>query len=151
MKTYKSTLPELSLKYKSGEFKRIKCETSNDVYCVVKEMYDQDTIEYNESVILLFLNCANNTIGWSRHTTGGTAQTIVDVKMILTESLLCGASGLIISHNHPSGQLYASEQDKQITKKLKIGCDAIGIKLLDHIIVGGDKSGYYSFSDEGLL
>lgn len=151
MKTYKSPLPEITLKYKSGEFKKTKITMSIDIVEVVKNLFDADTIEYNESFIVLFLNGANNTVGWTKHSSGGTAQTVVDVKIILTEALLCGASSIAVSHNHPSGQLYPSREDECVTRRIKTGCDAIGIRFLDHIIIAGDNTGYYSFADEGKI
>lgn len=151
MKTYKSPMPEISLKYKTGQFKKVQILCSQDLFEVFKEMYDQDTIEYSESMIVIYLNNANNTIGWTRHTSGGTVHTVVDPKMILTEALLCGAAGIAVSHNHPSGNLKASEPDKKVNEKVKKDCEALDIRFLDHIIVAGDKSGYYSFCDDGQL
>ena len=151
MKTYKSSMPELSIKYKSSGLKKVKLKSSEDAFTVLKEMYDSDTLEYSESTIIIFLNRANNTIGWTRHTSGGMASTVVDVKMILAEALLCGASGIMFSHNHPSGQLFPSTDDTKMTNRLLEACKALDIGFIDHIIVSGDLSGYYSFADEGKI
>ena len=150
MKTYKSNLPEIILKYKKGDTKKVKITSSQDCYNVFMEFYDQDTIELNESVIILYLNGGNNTIGWQKHSSGGMTQTVIDIRLIMTTALQCGASSLILSHNHPSGQLKASPEDENITKRVKQACEALSIKLLDHIIVT-PESGYYSFSDEGKI
>ena len=144
-------MPEISLKYKKSDIKKVKVTTAVDLFEVLKEMYDRDTVEYNESSIVIFLDSANKTIGWTRHTSGGMAHTIVDPKMILAEALLCGAMSVVFSHNHPSCQLSASREDEKITQRLKYGCEVIGIRLLDHIIVAGDFSGYYSFLEEGKI
>ena len=151
MKTYKSNMPELSIKYKSSGLKKVQIKSSNDAFIVLKEMYDADTLEYSESTIIIFLNQANNTIGWTRHTSGGMASTVVDVKIVLAEALLCGAAAIMFSHNHPSGQLFASSEDIKMTNKLSEACRTIDIRFLDHIIVAGDLSGYYSFADEGKI
>lgn len=151
MKSYKDILPELQLKYVNGTFKKYKVNSSKDSFDILKEMYDQDTIEYNESVIVIFFDTGNRSIGWTRHSSGGTAHSVVDQKMILTEALLCGAASLILSHNHPSGEMRPSSQDTSVTHKLKDACNAIGLRLLDHIIVSGDKTSYYSFVDEGII
>jgi DNA repair protein RadC len=74
---------------------------------------------------------------------------VVDVRLICREALEQHSSGIIIAHNHPSGQLLPSEQDKQITRKLKEGLKLFDISLLDHLIIGDQR--YLSFSDEGLL
>lgn len=150
MKTYKSILPEIKLQYKKGEFYKRKISSSYDLYEVMKDMFNADTIEYNEEVIVLFLNSANTTIGWMKHSSGGTANTTVDIKMILATSLQCGAYSVCIAHNHPSGQKSASREDDNVTNKLKFGCDAVGIRLLDHLIMC-NENGYYSFSDEGKI
>lgn len=150
-KLYKNILPELQLKYIKGDFKKFKVESSTDVFNIIKEMYDADTIEYNESVLLIYFDGSNKSIGWTKHTSGGTASCIVDNKMIMSEALLCGAASFIISHNHPSGTLIPSTQDNKITTRLKQAAEVMGLRFLDHIIIAGDKSGYYSYADEGTL
>jgi DNA repair protein RadC len=149
MKTYQSPMPEITLKYKKGETKKVKIASSMDSYKLFMEFYDQDTIEVNESVIILYLNAANNTIGWQKHSSGGMTQTVIDIRMIMVTALQCGASSIILSHNHPSGTLRASEEDKTITRRVKEAGKTLCINLLDHIIVTPDS--YYSFSDEGML
>ena len=76
-------------------------------------------------------------------------QTVIDIRMIMVTALQCGASSIILSHNHPSGTLRASEEDKTITRRVKEAGKTLCINLLDHIIVTPDS--YYSFSDEGML
>ncbi len=116
---------------------------------MLQEMYDADTLEYTESFVVIYLNRANNSIGWQRMSSGGTAGTIIDVKVLMTTALKCNAHGLILSHNHPSGNLRPSEQDLAVTKKLVKAGELLEIKILDHIIV--TASGYYSFQDEGVI
>jgi len=151
MKTYKSKLPELQLKYKSGDFYRVKISESKDVASFLRKLFDSDSIEYTEETIVVYLNQANNTIGFEKHSKGGTTSTVVDVKPILSTALLSGASSIIFSHNHPSGNMNPSQEDIKMTSRLKIACEAIGIKLLDHIIVSGSDNKHYSFADEGKL
>lgn len=149
MKTYIEKIPEITLKYKSGDEFKSKISSSQDAFNVFMKFYDTDVFELTESVIVLFLNGANNTVGWQKHSQGGTNQTVVDVKLILTTALKCGAISLMLSHNHPSGQLRPSFEDENITKRLKEGCNYLGLKFLDHIIC--TTGGYYSFADEGKL
>ena len=144
-------LPELELKYKSGTVKKIKISSTDDGANMFRQLFNEDTIEYREEFIVLYLNSANKTVGWMKHSTGGTVQTVVDVKMVLTTGLLCGASAIIVAHNHPSGQMYPSQEDENITKRLKNGCNAIDIKLLDHFILSGENKSYYSFANEGKI
>ena len=149
MKEYKSKLPEITLKYKTGEQKKVKISTSHDCYAVMKEFYDQDTIELTETFIALFLNRSNNTIGWFKVSQGGIAGTVVDIKLIMATALKCGASGVILSHNHPSGNLNPSEADKRLTTKCAEAGKILDVVVLDHLIV--TNQGYKSFADEGML
>lgn len=151
MTVYKSPMPEFSIKYKTGHINKVKVTCSQDLYQIFKEMYDQDTIEFTESMVVLFLNNANKTLGWTRHSSGGTCHTVVDVRIIVTQALLCGATTIAISHNHPSGQMFPSREDEKITERLKSACEYLQLRFLDHIIVSGELEGYYSFSDEGKI
>lgn len=149
MTEYKSTIPEITLKYKSGNTKKIKVTSSKDAADYMRELYDMDTIEITESAIVLFLNRANNSIGWFKVSQGGITGTVVDIKLILVTALKCGASAIILSHNHPSGQLMPSDADVKLTRRLNEACKMLDISLLDHIIIT-DK-GHTSLADEGLL
>ncbi len=149
MKTYKGVIPEITLKYKKGDILKVKIRQSSDAVELLRKFYDEDVFELTETVIVLYLNAANNTVGWMKHSTGGTNQTVVDPKLVIGTALKCGASGIILSHNHPSGQSIPSNQDKTITKQLQEGCKFFNILLMDHIIVTEDS--YYSFGDEGEL
>lgn len=147
-----SNLPELELKYKASTITEKQICSSTDLFELMKDMFNADTVEYREEVIILFLNNGNWPIGWMKHSAGGTAHTIIDTKMILVSALKAGAQAVTIAHNHPSGQNFPSIEDERITKKVKIGCEAVGIRLLDHIIIANVQlQKYYSFSDEGKL
>ena len=149
MKTYMSNMPEITLKYKTGNYKKTKISTSLDAFQVLLQLYDDDTVDYKETAYALFLNKANNTIGWMKISEGGTSATIIDQKIIFATALKCNASGIILSHNHPSGQLRASDEDRKMTERIvSIGCK-LGIEVLDHVIVC--RSGYYSMNDEGEM
>jgi DNA repair protein RadC len=149
MKTYTSAMPEITLKYKTGNYKKTKISTSLDAFQMLLELYDEDTVDYRETAFVLFLNKANNTIGWMKISEGGTTATIIDPKMIFATALKCNTIGIILSNNHPSGQLIASDEDRNITSRMVSSGSILGIEVLDHVIVC--MSGYYSTSDEGLL
>jgi DNA repair protein RadC len=150
MTEYKTLIPEISLKFKTGNVKKVKIASSQDAASYLFEMYDLDTIEIIESAIVIFFNRANISIGWMKISQGGITETVVDVKLILSVALKCGASGIILSHNHPSGNNIPSQADKNLTNKLKEGCRILDINLLDHIVITPDKS-YFSFADEELI
>lgn len=103
----------------------------------------------HEEFWVLFLNNSNNVISKSQLSKGGITGTIVDVRLVFKLALESGATGLILCHNHPSGNLLPSDADKQITKKLKVAGDSLDVKILDHLIITETK--YYSFVDEGIF
>jgi DNA repair protein RadC len=80
---------------------------------------------------------------------GGRHSTIADAKRIFQHALRCAATGLILCHNHPSGQRKPSPQDEALTKDIKEFASLIDMKLLDHVIF--TDNGYFSFADEGIL
>lgn len=149
MKQFKTRLPEILLSYRRGTEPIVKITSAEDAYNVFATIYDTNIIEYIECSYALFLNRANNTIGWMKLSQGGTCATIMDTKVLFATALKCGASAVIVSHNHPSGQLKASEQDKRITKNLKEVGHLLEIELLDHLILTSD--GFLSFANEGML
>ena len=149
MKTYKTNMPEITLKYKTGNYKKTKISTSLDAFQVLLQLYDDDTVDYKETAYVLFLNKANNTIGWIKISEGGTSSTIIDQKIIFATALKCNASGIILSHNHPSGQLRTSDEDRKMTSNLATIWYIMGIEVLDHVIVC--RSGYYSMNEEGEM
>ena len=103
----------------------------------------------NEYLIGLFLNRRKHLIQQDILTQGTDWMTIVDPKQIYHRALLCRASGLILIHNHPSGDPTPSEQDLRITEEIRNVGSLLRIPLLDHLVVGGDS--YVSFASLGLL
>lgn len=103
----------------------------------------------HEVFAVLFLNAGSRLLGYEIISYGGLSQTIVDPKIIFNRALALKASSLILSHNHPSGNLNPSNADKVITQRIVEGAKLLDIKVVDHIIVSDD--GYYSFADEGLI
>lgn len=101
----------------------------------------------HEECWAIYLNRANRIISRERISSGGLSATVVDIRLILKKAIDKLASGIILFHNHPSGQLYPSESDKQITDKLDQAAMVLDIQLIDHLIV--TSAGYYSFKDEG--
>lgn len=103
----------------------------------------------HEEFVILMLNRANHIINKYKLSKGGVAGTVVDQKIVFKEALDNLASGIILCHNHPSGNLKPSPEDLSLTKKLKQAGDLLDIKVMDHIIVAGN--GYFSFADEGFM
>ncbi|MGV0922477.1 JAB domain-containing protein [Empedobacter tilapiae] len=140
---------EIKISYTNEVDEVIKVLGSSEVYQVLKANWDMDTIELQEEFKLLLLNQANQVLGIKSLFKGGVNQCNVDIRLIMSLVLKTNASGLIISHNHPSGNLKVSESDKRITSKIKECCELFDVRLLDHIIMV--KNSYLSFADEGIL
>ena len=103
----------------------------------------------HEEFWVLYLNNSNKVIYKSQLSKGGITGTVVDVRLIFKTALENNATSIILTHNHPSGKLQASDADIAITKKLKLAGEQLDIKVLDHIII--TENGYYSFQDEGIF
>lgn len=103
----------------------------------------------HEEFWVLFLNNSNKVIHKSQLSKGGIAGTVVDIRLVFKMALEQNATSLILTHNHPSGKLEASNADKEITQKLKLAGEQLEIKVLDHVII--TEKGYLSFQDEGIF
>lgn len=103
----------------------------------------------HEEFYVLFFNQAQRLIRTERLSVGGVTGTVVDHRIIFRWALEKLATGIMLAHNHPSGQLKPSAADIQLTRRVKEAGLLLDIQLLDHIIVGNGN--YYSFADEGIL
>jgi DNA repair protein RadC len=103
----------------------------------------------HEEFWILFLNRSNRVIARMKLSQGGISGTVTDVRMIMKKAVEYLSSGIIVCHNHPSGNLSPSESDSKITRKIKEAGELLDIQLLDHLIIS-DKD-YYSFADNGLI
>lgn len=103
----------------------------------------------HEEFWVLYLNNSNKVIYKSQISKGGITGTIVDIRIVFKSALEHHATSIILTHNHPSGKLTASEADKQITQKIKLAGQQLDIPILDHIII--TENNYLSFADEGIL
>lgn len=103
----------------------------------------------HEEFWVLVLNRGNIITGHYKISQGGISGTVIDVRPLLKEALNRDAVSIILSHNHPSGTMKASDADLRITKKIKQAAELMDISVLDHIIIGQNR--YFSFADEGLL
>jgi DNA repair protein RadC len=128
------------------EDEKPRIATSKDAFDLVKA--DLLDIQHEEFWILV-LNRANRAIRKHQISQGGVAGTIADPKIIFKLALDTLGSSIILAHNHPSGNLTASQADIDLTKKLKEAGKLLEIQVLDHLIVAGQK--YFSFADEGMI
>jgi DNA repair protein RadC len=103
----------------------------------------------HEEFWVLYLNNSNKVLHKAQLSKGGMTGTVVDNRIIFKIAFEQNATSIILTHNHPSGKLVASDADIQITKKMKLAGQQLDIPVLDHIII--TEKGHYSFNDEGIL
>jgi DNA repair protein RadC len=113
-----------------------------------RNFYHED-IEIYESMFILMLSSERKTIGYAKISQGGVAGTYVDPRIIAKYCLETLCVAVVVFHNHPSGNLKASPEDKRITKQINDVMNVIGVELYDHIIL--TKDGFLSFRQEKLL
>ena len=137
---------ELGRRRKTDNHKTEKITSSKDVFELMKpELSDLP----HEEFWLLLLNRANKVIKKQPISQGGVSGTVADPKLIFGHALNYLASGVILVHNHPSGNIKPSEADKRLTKQMSEAGKLLEISVLDHVIfTDGD---YFSFADESLL
>lgn len=140
---------ELLVSYSPNIISEQKISNSRETYSLITNHWNLDTMEMYEEVKIILFNRANKALGVYDLSKGGMSSSIIDVKIILSIVLKTLASGIILVHNHPSGNLVPSKFDIDVTQKLKSACDLMDVAFLDHLIIS--KENYFSFADDGLL
>lgn len=138
---------ELGRRRKSNETNQPKKITSSRI--AYEHFIPKLTDLNHEESWALLTDRSNKVLSTIQVSRGGISGTVVDIRLILREALSQYASGIILAHNHPSGQCRPSPQDTSITKKLREAAQWMDIALLDHIIVCGEN--YFSYADEGII
>ena len=142
---------EVELVYKS----RVKpsdrpiVKNSTDYQRILRNYYNENTIELQEQFLVLYLNNTHKALGVYKASAGGITGTVADPRLILVTALKLCACALVLSHCHPSGNLTPSQADLRLTSKIKQAAAFIDVTVLDHVIISSE--GYLSFSDQGLL
>ena len=142
------TVNEISISYKRKFGNQIK--SSRQGFNELINYYNIDALDYQEQFVVLFLNRSNKVIGGNLISSGTISSCLVDIKQIFSIAMKSLSSGIIISHNHPSGSKTPSNQDKFLNEKIKKGCEILDLSLIDNIIVT-DINDYVSFADIGIL
>lgn len=120
--------------------------SSRDVVDLMGPMLEQ--LDYEEFWVLM-LNRSNRVKYKRCVSQGGTASTVVDVKLLLKRAIDCIAESIVLVHNHPSGNNRPSAEDDSLTRRIREGAAYLGIKVLDHVIIARSES--YSYNDDGRL
>ena len=140
---------EISYRNEVPAYQRPKITCSDDAYRLLLRHWEDDNLDYCEKFKVILLSRANQVLGIVNVSSGGVAGTVCDPKMVFGAAIKANASSIILSHNHPSGNLTASDADIRLTQKLKEAGQLLDLPVLDHLIVTRD--GHYSFADEGML
>lgn len=138
--------------YKESAQKQKRIKKADDVISYVAEYYGpylRDAKKEFFNVILLDIK--NKPIHNIEIGKGSINASIVDPKEIIKEATIKSASSIILVHNHPSGDTEPSSEDINLTNRIIDACNLVGIKVLDHIIIGKNKEDYYSFAKWGLI
>ena len=137
---------ELYTRKKAKNNLRDKIHSSTDVYRLMQPIMVNQEVE---ELWAIYMNMASRIVKMKRISVGGISQTIVDIRILLKEALLCNAVAMTICHNHPSGNARPSKADDQLTEKISKACKTMDIRFLDHVILADET--YYSYADEGRL
>lgn len=143
-----SSIGEIKVTYKPSKLSTIPIGSASDAANIFSEIWSEK-IDWVEHVFLLPLNTANKPIGFIKLFEGGLSASVIDTRIVFGILLITQASGFIIAHNHPSGNLKPSDADKNITHALYTQGNLMKIPLLDHIII--TSNGYFSFAEHDLL
>jgi len=126
----------------------LPCRASADVERVARAIYatlDAD----KEHFLLLAMNNKNRVNGFKVVSTGSLTASLVHLREVWRTALHLCAAAVVFVHNHPSGDPAPSQEDQEITRRLKETGDMLGIRVLDHVVLGNDR--FFSFTDRGLL
>jgi DNA repair protein RadC len=153
MKKFKSSefefkVSEYFIGYKSISKEKIQIKNSSDAEKVLRP-YFNEFHGVKEAVFCLYMNRANCVIGVYKVSEGAISSCVVDPRLVLKPAIELLASSMILAHNHPSGQLKASNSDVQITKKVLDGAKLFDIDLVDHLILTDNE--VYSLADNGQM
>lgn len=146
-----SKVAEVQITYRPS-FKvseRLQISRSQDAYRIFIQEWDSGKIELLEEFKILLLNRRNRVLGIVHISSGGLSGTVADPKVIFTAGLKACASGIILCHNHPSGELDPSGEDIALTRRMKEAGKILDLQILDHLIISNET--YYSFGDDGIL
>jgi DNA repair protein RadC len=138
--------------YKEEAEKKKRIEKADDVIGYVAEYYGPYLRDAKKEFFhVILLDIKNKPIHNVEISKGSLNAAIVDPKEIIKEATLRSAASIILVHNHPSGETEPSSEDIDITNRVIQACDLVGIKVLDHIIIGKNKEDYLSFAKVGLI
>jgi len=141
---------EVQVHYKRPVFDSMpKITSSRQSEMIFRKYIDANRIDHKEFFWILLLNNSQKVLGLSEISIGNDLGVIVNVKEIFQLIINTNSSCVILCHNHPSGNINPSSNDKLLTSKMTTLAEVINVKVLDHIIITSES--YFSFADNGMM
>lgn len=137
---------ELYKRFISKKDERKQILAADDIFEEMRPLLDSLAVE---EIWVMYLNQASRVVAKKRLSVGGITETTADIRLILRYALQIYSTNIVLVHNHPSGNVRPSPADNNLTRSLKEAAKLLNVRLIDHIIIGGDK--YYSYCNEGML
>ena len=151
MKQSTDRVAEIEVSYRPAISHKPIVKTALDAYTELVKFFPERTIALQEKFVAMYMNRNNRVLGVYPLSEGGLTGTVADIRLILGIALKVAATGIILCHNHPSGNLKPSQADISLTSKISSAAAFMDIKVIDHIILSGNEDTYYSFADDGML
>ena len=133
------------------KFEQTRLCSSSDAQALIRNLIKFQGQPDREQFCVLLLDTRNKTIGLNIVSTGTLSSAMVHPREVLKPAILSNASAMILAHNHPSGELMPSAEDKAITKRIIQASSIIGITVHEHLIISMEEDQYFSFADKGLI
>jgi len=133
------------------KFEQTRLSNSSEAQRIIQNLINAQGQPDREQFCVLLLDAKNKTIGLNIVSTGSLSSASVHPREVLKPAILANASAMILAHNHPSGELMPSAEDKAITKRIIQASSIIGITVHEHLIISMDEDRYFSFADQGMI
>lgn len=146
-----NTVAEIEVSYRPSVVEKRIIKSAEDAYTVLLPFFSKATIALKEQFVVMYLNKGNKVIGVYQLSSGGITGTVMDIRLVFCIALKTVATGIILAHNHPSGNLNPSPQDISMTERIMEAGNLLNIQVLDHLILSPIKGEYFSFKEEGVL
>lgn len=134
------------VKEKSFQYDNVRAVEPKVIYNLLRNVIGN---EAQENVVVVLLNNKLHITGLSTVSVGTIDASIVAPREVFRPAILANAAGIIIAHNHPSGECKPSDEDRELTKKIYEAGELLCIKVLDHVVIGDGE--YYSFAQDKTL
>jgi DNA repair protein RadC len=123
---------------------------STDCFNAALTIWENDLLDVQECFYALYLNLSLKPTCFAQISKGAINGCVIDIRLLLSHAILSNSKGMIIFHNHPSGNINPSKADLELTKQIADACKIMQINLHDHLILTPNQT-FYSFADNGLI